>query len=117
MRYMISTSGDRAAIHARSAEWIEQWVAFTLEFNDELAETGELLQAESLDEAQHAVVVAPDGATTAGPATGPATGLLDFWIVGVRERQRALELAARIATAVGGPVEVRRLLDESSIAP
>lgn len=117
MRYMISTVGDRDSIHERPAEWIERWVAFTLEFNDELAETGELLQAESLDEAQHAVVVAPGGETRPGPSSDPTTTLLDFWIVGVHERQRAIELAARIATALGGPVEVRRLLDDSSIAP
>lgn len=117
MRYLISSFGDRDAVHRRSPEWIERWMAFLLSFTDELVATGELVQAESLDEARHAVRVEPDGAVTPGIIPDLAGSLLDFWIIAVDDRERAEQIAGRLAAALGTPVELRGLPDASSIPP
>lgn len=117
MRYLISSFGDRDAVHRRSPEWVEGWMSFLLAFTDELVATGELVQAESLDEARHAVRVAPDGTTSPGTIPGLDASLLDFWIVAVDDRERAEQIAARLAAALGATVEVRGLPDASSIPP
>ncbi|TAL45642.1 MAG: hypothetical protein EPN91_01760 [Salinibacterium sp.] len=110
MKFMIMLFDDRSSVHSRSAEAIERMVSFTVRLDDELAQSGELVYSEVLDD--DGTLIAPYGSQS----HGNGTPLSRYWVVKVAEKARALEIARGLAEAVDAPIEVRRCL-ESSLRP
>ncbi|MGQ0574231.1 MAG: YciI family protein [Pseudonocardia sp.] len=89
-----------------------------LALTEELAASGELVVSEGLgDPALATRVTVRDGATstTDGPFAEVKEHLAGFYLVDCASRERAVEIAARVPDAVWGLVEVRPVLDMSTL--
>lgn len=109
MRYLLLVQGflpDEGVEPERDAARIEAAVAFASKFEDELLKASELEWSEVLGPTERSRVVGPDGEAWAGGVTGVSR----VWAVRVGTTDRALDLAARIASALGVNVEVRECL-------
>jgi hypothetical protein len=120
-------------MHAPKAGWkdagigtwppadIQAHIAFMMRFNDELRQSGELVDAQGLAGPEEALVVranaagAPD--VTDGPFAEAKEFLAGFWIVDVESREQAYAIAARASAAPGKgggamsiPIEVRQVM-------
>jgi len=113
MRFMIMVFGDEAGLRERIPGLIEHEAAFLAVLEDELAQRGEIITAEVLEWGTAATLVQPDGTTHRGPFNTVDTPLARFWVVKVPGESRALEIAARVAHELRGPVEVRQCMEES----
>jgi hypothetical protein len=89
-----------------------------LALTEELAASGELVVSEGLaDPALAKRVTVRDGKTmtTDGPFAEVKEHLAGFYLVDCGSEERAVEIAARVPDAVWGLVEVRPVLDMSSL--
>lgn len=111
MRYMISILTDDDAR--------KQWDADGTVFHEahgaihvELQESGELVDSNELDQEDATVIGTYRGKpiTTRGPFTEGAEIVGGYYIVDVVDRDRALEIAGRLAETRFSPVEIRRLM-------
>ena len=120
-------------MHAPKAGWkdagigtwppadIQAHIAFMLRFNDELRQSGELVDAQGLAGPEEALVVRANAAgapeVTDGPFAEAKEFLAGFWIVDVESREQAYAIAARVSAAPGKggapmsiPIEVRQVM-------
>lgn len=111
MRYMISILTDDDARR--------QWRADGSVFHDahravitELQESGELVDSNELDQDDATVIGTYRGEaiTTRGPFTEGVEIVGGYYIVDVADRERAVEIAERLAEARFSPIEIRRLM-------
>ena len=89
-----------------------------LALTDELIASGELVVSEGLaDPALARRVTARDGtiSTTDGPFAEAKEHLAGFYLVDCVSEERVVEIAARVPDAVWGLVEVRPVLDMSTL--
>ena len=104
MKFMLSTFGGSDqdfGIAGWSSEEITAMVGFMQKINEELAESGELVDAQGLTDASHAKVVQIQNGvavTTDGPYAETKEVLAGYWVVDCESNDRALAIAARIAT-------------------
>jgi hypothetical protein len=104
MKFMLSTYGGSDqdfGIAGWSNEEITAMVGFMQKINEELAESGELVDAQGLTDASHAKVVQIQNGvpvTTDGPYAETKEVLAGYWVVDCESNDRALAIAARIAT-------------------
>jgi len=109
MKYMLLINVDPSAWPEDPAEGqaiFEGYVAFT----KEIAESGELLHGEALQGTDTATSVRVRGgrvSSTDGPFAETKEYLGGFYLVDVKDLDRAIELAAKIPDATSGVVEVR----------
>ncbi|WP_239000965.1 YciI family protein [Jiangella asiatica] len=112
---MIMMFGDAETMLAsQTKEWIEEMIAFMIQLDKDLQESGELVFQQGLADASTAkLVTLEDGVpvVTDGPFAEAKESLVGFWVVDVEDEARALEIAGRIAT-YAGRVEVRHAMDE-----
>lgn len=126
MKYMLMMHAPRAGWKdAGIGTWppddIKAHINFMIGFNKELAQAGELVDAQGLalpDEAR--IVKAGKNGTpevTDGPYPEAKEFLAGFWIIDCDSTQRAYEVAARISAAPGKggvalnmPIEVREVM-------
>lgn len=109
MKYMMMMSGTKAeGCETGIATWpkedIQAHIAFMMQFNKELKESGEFVQAEGLAWPDQAKLIraAPDGTPiTDGVFPESKEFLAGFWIVDVANAERAYALAARASAAPG----------------
>ncbi|WP_168625641.1 YciI family protein [Cryobacterium sp. BB307] len=113
MKFMIMVFGDEADLREKSPGWIERVTAFMAQFDDEIAQTGELVYSEVLEFGSKATLVDRHGGLHAGTFSGTTKPLARFWVVTVPDETRALELAGRVAEAVESAVEVRQVMEGS----
>lgn len=111
MRYMISILTDDDAR--------KQWTEDASVFDDahravflELQDTGELVDSNELDQEDATVIGTYRGESiaTRGPFTEGVEIIGGYYIVDVVDRERAVEIAGRLAETRFSPVEVRRLM-------
>jgi hypothetical protein len=109
--------------------FLERWEGLTeaqreafgrdhLALTEELAASGELVVSEGLaDPALAKRVTVRDGKTmtTDGPFAEVKEHLAGFYLVDCESAERAVEIAARVPDAIWGLVEVRPVLDMSSL--
>ena len=111
MKYMLLISGDPATYDPAQGEKITaEYMAFTRD----IADSGELVAGEALQGTDTATTVrVRDGkrATTDGPFAETKEVLGGFYLVDVKDLDRAIELAARIPGARTGSIEVRPVMD------
>lgn len=111
MKYLIQLQGDQAAYEAMSGKsspgnpaWapadVRTMVAHMDALNKALADEGELVDAQGLDEPAKASVVSlgTDGKPSVargGHGTQHASALAGYWLVDVASEERAVEIAGR----------------------
>ena len=104
MKFMLSTYGSADqdfGISGWSNDEIGTMVGFMTKINEELVESGEFVDAQGLTDASHTrVVQIKDGVpvTTDGPYAETKEVLAGYWVVDCESNDRALAIAARIAT-------------------
>lgn len=113
MKFMIMVFGDEANLHAKPPEWIEQMASFMVELDDELAQSGELVFSEVLEDGVAATLVDRHRGFHHGSIAGRGSPLSRFWVVKVSTEARAIEIAGTIAEVLGAAVEVRRVMEGS----
>jgi hypothetical protein len=126
MRFMLlqnygGVESDCAPMSEWSPEDIQAHIAFQIALNEELAELGELVDAQGLAGPDQAKFVVSDGVSapviTDGPYPESKELLAGYRLVDVETAERAIEIAAR-ASASPGPdgvpirqwIEVREVL-------
>jgi hypothetical protein len=104
MKFMLATYGGTDEDFGVS-EWSNDEIATMVEFmhkiNEELAESGELVDAQGLTDASHAKVVQiKEGVpvVTDGPYAETKEILAGYWVVDCESNDRALAIATKIAT-------------------
>ena len=113
MKFMIMVFGDAASLHARPPEWAGQFASFMAELDDELAQSGELVFSEVLEDGSAATLVDRHRGFHRGSIAGRGSPLSRFWVVTVPNEERAIEIAGTIAEVIGGAVEVRQVMEGS----
>jgi hypothetical protein len=104
MKFMLATYGgtdEDFGVSGWSNDEIATMVEFMHKINEELAESGELVDAQGLTDASHArVVQIKEGVpvVTDGPYAETKEILAGYWVVDCESNDRALAIAARIAS-------------------
>jgi len=117
MKYLImvlSNPESAAALRRLSAEQGREFGRGHRALSEALADSGELIVSEGLDDQSNAVRVrVRDGETmtTDGPFAEVKEQLAGFYLVECESLERAVELAARVPDAAFTDVEVRPVLD------
>jgi hypothetical protein len=115
MKYMIMMFGCVGeSLATRTPEWIASMHEFMQDLDGELREAGELVTGLPLaDPSQAKTVRLTDGTPvpTDGPFAEIKESLAGYWIVDASE-ERALEIAGRVVTFTGYPMEVRQVMGE-----
>lgn len=111
MRYMITISTDE---DARKAWKTDPTVLDTAhrELWTELQASGELVDSNELDPQDATVIGTYRGKTlaTRGPFTEGTEIIGGYYIVDVASRERAVEIAGRLAETRFSPIEIRRMM-------
>jgi len=118
VKFMLMVFGEESEVRTHGSTWAERVASFMVQLDDELAQSGELVYSEVLEDGHDALLVDRHGGIHDGSLAG-ATPLLRFIVVRVTDESRALEIAARMAEVVGSAVEVRevRELHPDAIRP
>jgi len=107
MKYMLLITNDPSQFDPANAEKMHQeYMAFT----QEILDSGEMVAGDPLEGADTATTVRVRGgkrATTDGPFAETKEVLGGYYIVDVKDLDRAVELAAKIPDARNAGVEVR----------
>jgi hypothetical protein len=121
MKFMLMMTGSLKGMQtfgSMAPEEFRAHVAFMIRLNQELAASGELVDAQGLAGFdQHKTVQAREGGppvVTDGPFLESKEFLAGYWLIECADLDRAVEIAARISTAPGKggapmnfPVELR----------
>ncbi|MCU1558987.1 MAG: hypothetical protein JWN09_2982 [Microbacteriaceae bacterium] len=113
MKFMIMVFGEQADLHQGRSEWVERMVAFMVRLDDELAQSGELIYSEVLENGESATVVDQHGGVRGGSFALSGASLSRYWVVKVPAEARAIEIASSVAAVMDATVEVRRCLEQS----
>jgi hypothetical protein len=111
---MLMMFGDGATMmHVRTAEWVAEMIEFMHTFNEEVAKSGELIEARGLaDPGKAKTVSLVDGQVVVsdGPFAEAKESLAGFWVLNVAGEARAIELASRVVVWAD-KVELREVPD------
>ncbi len=125
MRYMLMMHAPRSTGDYQINNWtpddFKAHIAFMMDFNKALTESGEWVGGEGLAAPGEARVVRADAkgqpVVTDGPFAEAKEFLAGYWIVEVDRPERAYEIAAKASTAPGPggeplrmPIEVRQVM-------
>lgn len=117
MKYLLMIYGNQQTWAGYSSEEWREAIVRQEEFNRRFRETGELLGAYGLADAQNARVVrVRDGAAavTDGPYLEAKEYLASYYLLDCADEQRALEIAAQMPVASVREVEVWPIMHESA---
>jgi hypothetical protein len=124
-KYVLLVTYDGGVVETPMTEWapddVQGHLDYYADLNDELVESGELVQTTILTGQELGVVVRCDGRSAPDLADGPFPGngecLAGFQMVDVESRERALQIAARFSAVPGPdgvplqqPIEVRQVM-------
>ena len=114
MKYVLMMFGNADAMMAeKSTEWVRDMIAWMQSFNQELAASGELVDARGLafpSEAKTVSLVDGQIVVTDGPFAEAKEALAGYWVLEVEDEARAIELASRVVRWAGR-VELRESPD------
>jgi hypothetical protein len=114
VKYIIMMFGDQATMmEVRTPEWIREMIGFMTNIDQELHDSGELVDSQGLADPSQAKTVRFQGGvpvSTDGPFAEAKESLAGYWIVEGSE-DRALEIASRVVAFIEGPIEVRQVMD------
>ncbi|MFE3598950.1 YciI family protein [Streptomyces sp. NPDC059142] len=109
MKYMVQLFGNRETWDADMASYtpdaLRAMVAYMGTLNDELVRNGEFVQAEGLGGPSLVTSVSArddgDPVVSEGPHFRAEKILAGYWVIDVKDRERAVEFAARVSAAPG----------------
>jgi hypothetical protein len=109
MKYMLlmnATQGGWKSFGGMAPKDIQAHIQFMMNLNEELAATGELVDAQGLSGPEQARLVSarPGGAAptvTDGPFPEAKEFLAGYWLLECKSPERAVEIAARVSAAPG----------------
>jgi hypothetical protein len=121
---MMGMKTDKASMSKGIMTWpkqdVQAHIAFMINFDKELKETGELVSAEGLAWPDQAKLVRADKdgmPITDGVFPESKEFLIGYWIIDVESPERAYQVAARASAAPGPggaplnmPIEVRQIM-------
>jgi hypothetical protein len=111
---MLMMFGDaETMMHVRTAEWVAEMIEFMQTFNEDVAKSGELIEARGLaDPGKAKTVSLVDGQVVVsdGPFAEAKESLAGFWVLNVADEARAIELASRVVVWAE-KVELREVPD------
>jgi hypothetical protein len=116
-KYMLIMRGTDESNAAMMAS-IEEEIAKTRLFIEEMMKAGVLLAAEGLDDAGQGVVVDFSGeapVVTDGPYGETKELFGGFFLLDVASKQEAVEWAKRVPAAPGSKIEIRRVPGEDEV--
>ena len=116
-KYMLIMRGTDESNAAMMAS-IEEGIARTRLFIEEMMKAGVLLAAEGLDEPGQGVVVDFSGeapVVTDGPYGETKELFGGFFLLDVASKQEAVEWAKRVPAASGSKIEVRRVPESNEV--
>jgi hypothetical protein len=116
-KYMLIMRGTDESNAAMMAD-IEEMIATTRQFIEEMVKAGVLLAAEGLDDPNQGVVVDFSGETpvvTDGPYGETKELFGGFFLLDVASKQEAVEWAKRVPVAPGSKIEVRRVPESDEV--
>ena len=111
---MRGTDESNAALMAN----IDEMMATTRQFIEEMVKAGVLLAAEGLDDPGRGVVVDFSGETpvvTDGPYGETKELFGGYFLLDVASKQEAVEWAKRVPAAPGSKIEIRRVPEEDEV--
>jgi len=111
MKYMLLIAGDPNAVTDESDDAIFQEY---MRFTQEIVDSGEMVSGDPLQGVETATTVrVRDGkrSTTDGPYAETKEVLGGYYVVDVKDLDRAIELAAKLPGARHGAIEVRPVMD------
>jgi hypothetical protein len=115
MKYMIMTFGSaEAGLAAQGRDWMIEMVKFMKKLDEDLRESGELVDEHGLADASQAKTIRIKNGipvATDGPYAEAKESLVGYWIVDVESEARVIEIASRIVDYVKQPIEVRQVMD------
>jgi hypothetical protein len=128
-KFMLMQNYDGGECTVPMMEWspedIQAHIAFQRVLNQELADKGELVDAQGLSGPELAKIVTFDGASalvTDGPFPEAKELLAGYRMVDVDSEARAIEIAAQVSAAPGPggvpiqqPIEVRQVMSAPSV--
>jgi hypothetical protein len=118
-KYMLIMRGTDESNAAMMAD-IDEMMATTREFIEEMLKAGVLLAAEGLDLPGQGVVVDFSGeapVVTDGPYGETKELFGGYFLLDVASKQEAVEWAKRVPAARGSKIEVRRVAGEDELPP
>ena len=110
MRYLCLIYWDEAELAAMPASPLDALNARHLDFNDELRESGQMVEAEALEPSAGAICLRLRNgrlAVTDGPFAETKEQVAGFYLIEARDLNEALQIAARIPSASKATIEVR----------
>jgi len=116
-KYMLIMRGTDESNAAMMAD-IEEGIARTRQFIEEMVKAGVLLAAEGLDDPSLGVVVDFSGETpvvTDGPYGETKELFGGFFLLDVASKEEAVEWAKRVPASRGAKIEVRRVPGEDEV--
>ena len=116
-KYMLIMRGTDESNAAMMAS-IEEGIARTRSFIEEMMKAGVLLAAEGLDDPGKGVVVDFSGETpvvTDGPYGETKELFGGYFLLDVASKQEAVEWAKRVPAAPGSKIEIRRVPEEDEV--
>lgn len=100
MKYMIAMFGSASEMGAtKTPEWINEMIAFMIDIDVRLRDSGEMVYNEGLADGSQAKVVRLENGqpvATDGPFAEAKESIIGFWIVDVASEERALEICGEI---------------------
>ena len=116
-KYMLIMRGTDESNAAMMAS-IEEGIARTRAFIEEMMKAGVLLGAEGLDDPSQGVVVDFSGeapVVTDGPYGETKELFGGFFLLDVASKEEAVEWAKRVPAAPGSKIEIRRVPEEDEV--
>jgi hypothetical protein len=110
MRYVCHIYWDEQKLATLPAAELNALNAAHLDFNDELRRSGHYVEAEALAPSRESVCLRVKGErpiVTDGPFAEAKEVVAGFYLLEVRDRDEALQIAARIPSASHATIEVR----------
>ncbi|HEX6040052.1 YciI family protein [Longimicrobium sp.] len=110
MRYVCHIHWDENTLAALPTDELNGLNAAHLDFNDALRRSGHLVAAEALMPSRESACVrlkSGRAVITDGPFAEAKEVIAGFYLLEVRDREEALEIAARIPSASHATIEVR----------
>lgn len=110
MRYVCHIYWDEHRLATLPADELNGLNAAHLDFNEALTRSGHLVAAEALMPSRESAVIrlnAGRATVTDGPFAEAKEVIAGFYLLEVRDRDEALEIAARIPSATHATIEVR----------
>jgi hypothetical protein len=118
-QYMLIMRGTDESNAAMMAD-IDEMMATSRQFIEDLIKAGVYVAAEGLDEPSQSVVVHFDGevpVVTDGPYGETKELFGGFFLVDVASKQEAVEWARRVPATPGAKIEVRRVAGSDEVPP